>query len=249
MRSHLLRWALVCLLLVTVGCEQATPPAPPVVAAPVPIAIAVVEDKSDSANETRTPPCTMTHIDQMISIVRARSGELTYGTVTKDSNRVLHRLTIELAPTEPQKPADEGNPFALREQMQAYRLAKTEYDEKLRAWKAEVEHRIDAFKAELEPLLTRRPDARRSDVFGAIGRADLFLAEAAPAPRQAFILLISDAQDNVRREFTGLQSRAQLLVVNGVGSLGSLATLQPQPERFEAIEPAIRYIEQPTTRK
>jgi hypothetical protein len=185
----------------------------------------------------------MVHIDALIAVVRRRSGELTYGTVAADSNRVLHRLSIAPGPVAPVRPSTDGNPFAAREAMHVYRTAAATYDTQQRVWQADVDARIAAFRSDVEPLLALPPDARRSDVLGAVERADLFLAELAPGARRAsYLLLISDGIDNVHRPFAGLQSHASLLIVNGVGSVGSLENLKPL--RFESIEPTLRYLEQ-----
>lgn len=214
----------------------APPPGPPV-------KLGVMNDKTGSAGETRTQQLTAADLDPLIELLRRRGGELALGLITDDSNRPLLRLRLDAPPAPPPPPPKEGNAFEVAERMDAYRSARAAYEREAKEREDGAERRIEEFRRAAAELLSRKPDARRSDVWGAIQRADLFLAEEDAGwtrPPDRFIALISDAQDNARRPRAALRSGARLLVVNGAGSLGSVGSLDPV--RFESPAAAWRYV-------
>ncbi|HEX6650368.1 MAG TPA: hypothetical protein VF075_12545, partial [Pyrinomonadaceae bacterium] len=64
--------------------------------------------------------------------------------------------------------------------------------------------------------------------------------EEQPPRSERYVVLISDGQDSAERACPPLSSGAKLILVNGSGTLGSLANLQPI--RFESVEQAFESI-------
>jgi hypothetical protein len=72
---------------------------------------------------------------------------------------------------------------------------------------------------------------------------DLFLAEDDAAwggTASRWALLVTDGKDNVGEPAASLSSGARLVIVNGSGSTGELAPLNPMP--FESLDAAVRYL-------
>jgi hypothetical protein len=214
--------------------------------------IALLQDKSGSTGQTRTPQVTMEHIDLLVNFIRQCGGEIGLGLINEQSNSSLHRLRVEAPPTgAPKEPDKNGNPFQVQRDMAEYRKAKLRYDQNVQTLESETDRRIAGFKSQINSLLSASPTARRSDFFGGIQRANLFLSEnsaAWPSPPRQFLLVIGDGFDNVNSKHAPLQKTTQLILVNGSASVGALASFNPS--RFESIESAITFLtssEKPTS--
>lgn len=215
------------------------PPCPQVVSR-----IVWLQDKTGSANQTRTPQTSIEQLELLIDYIRPCGGEIAWGLVNEQSNASLHRLRIEVPPSgAPVEPDRNGNPFNVQRELTAYRRDKARYDETVRVWREESDRRIAIFKGEAEELLGRPADARATDVFGGIQRASLFLSESDTTwtvPTRKYLILVSDGIDNMRRSYTPLGENTHFILVNGSASVGSLSSLNPI--RFESIEAAIRFV-------
>lgn len=239
-------------LLFSSGCfippnSEAQPIKPKEAALPVtagpPVKIDVMADKTASTQRTRTQQLQPADVDQLIDLLRLRGGDLAVGLIQDQSNRTLLRLRVKVPPSEPEAPSQEGNAFEVAERMEKYKADKNQAAILKREWQAEVDADVEQFRGELSALLEREPNFRRTDVWGAIWRADLFLSESDagwPQPTHRYLILVSDAQDNVKQPATPLRSGAKLILVNGSASLGSIASLNP--ERFESVAAAFDYV-------
>jgi len=257
-------------LLLLVGCGPSTEPDPAssqakdfaqaVAAAQpadtqscaAPLEVAMMQDKSKSSQEYRTPQLSVANLEPIIKQLRTCGGELAVGLIRAESNRSLARLYVpqpELPPLPPKPSREEAeNAFAYDQAMMEYRKehkkAKAARKRARARHEREVNERLKAFKAELGELLETAPNAKHTDVWGGIRRAEFFLAEPDAgydaAPRKAMIV-ISDARDNAGKPPVEipLRSGAQVLLVNGAPSLGSLKKVDPA--RFESIAGAVRY--------
>lgn len=208
-----------------------------------PVRIVVVQDKTGSANWTRTPQITVATLDPLIDLIKITSGELALGLIRDSSNHGLLRLRIDLAPAEPPKPVPTGRPFDDMRASKAYSAALTAHQGKFDAWQRRTESDIAAFKSQAQPLLEGKANANATDVWGAVVRADGLLSEPSPvgmASAHVWLVVASDLYDNTSRaKPQELRSGAHLLVINS-GQTASLAPLKPV--RFEAIVPALRYV-------
>lgn len=236
---------IVANLILLTGCPKTPPPPPPVEVVEV-IKVGVMLDKSGSAKSTRTKQPTIEDIQPIINRIKQSGGELGVGLVTDNSNKSLVRLRVEVRPTLPVKPTSEtfkGDADKFASAYKEYNQKKALYEENIVSWNQETEKRVQKFLSEVEQLLSLEPKAKRTDVMNALNRVDLFLAEkdpSFPVNAKKVIILNSDAQDNVKAKLNALNSGARLIVVNGIGSVGSLKDLKP--ELFESLEAAINQI-------
>jgi hypothetical protein len=209
-----------------------------------PVRVVILQDKTGSATWTGTPFLQVGDLEPLFELLSYCGGELGLWLISDDSNRGLLRLNIDKPPIEPVEPPKEGNPYKVAEKYAAYRREANNFSNKLAVWEKESERRVAMFNADAELILKRSASARKTDVWGAIRRADLFLSESASAWGQeplCYAVLITDGKDNVRREkVRALGSAAKLLMVNASGSVGALEALNPL--RFESIQSAARFI-------
>ncbi|HKO55718.1 MAG TPA: hypothetical protein VJ276_07550, partial [Thermoanaerobaculia bacterium] len=129
---------------------------------------------------------------------------------------------------------------AAMKKAQAARLAA--YEEAHRAWEADAIVRTRAFAEVIAPFLAREPDAPSTDIRSAVVRADIFLSEPPRFQRGAknIAIFISDGVDTLANGTPPrMNASAEVLVVNGTGSIGYLAPYRPV--RFESVEAAMQY--------
>lgn len=206
----------------------------------VPVRIAVFQDKSGSASWTRTPILRAEDFEPLFARLRVAGGELAFGLIADNSNRGLLRTRVEAPPLPPARPT--GNPFLVSRQMGEYRRNEKIYLARRDNWGNETDRRIKVFSAELKSLLADPKVSRHSDMWGAVQRADLFLAESDSASVRTgrAIILISDGVHNTAHPPVAMKSGAEFLLVNGAGSIGTLAGIEPR--QFESVAAAFRYV-------
>jgi hypothetical protein len=248
------RWLLMVLAvmaiigtLATTGCGTAGEPtaaaAAPIVEILPAVKIAVLVDKTDSTNRTRVQQIKKEDLDTVIELITRRGGEIAVGLVADDSNRSLLRLLVPEPPEAPVEPDRRTNPFILAEQRDQYYKERRAYGEDLDRREADVGARLGAFREELAELLSRPADAPKTDIWGAVLRADLFLGEPNEVWRVAphkYAVFATDGQDNVRKHKTQVRSGARILIANGSASLADMASLNPL--QFESVASAIQYV-------
>jgi hypothetical protein len=152
-------------------------------------------------------------------------------------------------PVPPEPPALEpvanGNVFAAANARKRDDAERKKYEAKLRAWQTDANARINSFIAAITPLLEAPANGPMTDITAAIERGDLMLAEPSPFTRAAdtAIILVTDGYHNASAATApALRSNTQVVLVNGIGSLGVLEKLTPRPLRFESTAAAIRYV-------
>ena len=205
--------------------------------------IAVIQDKTLSTGETRTPQLKLEDMDPLVELLGQTGGELAVGVIHDRSNLTFARLRIDGGPEDPVAPAQADNPLERRNQRTAYRKQKEEFDRQQQVWQDEMQTRIGEFQKAVDPMLSMAAGAKHSPVWDAVKRADLFLCESESDGNREphrYALLITDGLDDVGARPVPVRSGARILMVNGAGQLGALAVLKPQ--RFESIEAAVRYI-------
>jgi hypothetical protein len=248
------------LLIATFGCgkpevrlEAATQPAVSTVVdtrpvATSPLRVCLLQDKTGSSLETRTPLLTEGELGRVTHLCFGAGGEVTFGLISDASNHLFIRFTLEPPPTAPaRQKVHEENPIAFeaadRKAQKEYDDAKANYDKARAAWEKTATERERTFLADVRQLLASAPDAQHTDVNGGIGRADLFLAEddaVFRGPTHRYLVVVSDGVDNVRKPAPVFTSGATAIVVNGVGSVGNLTALHPH--RFESVGAALNFI-------
>lgn len=241
------------LLGLVAGCRDHTslPPASAPAEAPQTrsrslLKIVIMQDKSGSTATTRTQQLTVNDLEPLLEILGTQGeSDLGVAIINDNSDRPLLRVRIPVPPEPPTatpEDSQEGNPFD--------RLYENEedkpdavFDKQVQHWKTLRNDRLAAFRAAAEPLLAQKAQGL-TDIEGALARADQMLAEEElhwkVDQRHLYLLLITDGIPTVRRLRTKLKSTPTVLMVNGSGSVGALARLNPL--RFESPQRAIQYI-------
>jgi hypothetical protein len=209
-----------------------------------PLRIVLIQDKSLSVTLTRTPQLQTAHLEPLLELMGDCGGELAVGVIHDRSNLSFVRLRIDPAPQEPPPSSPKaGNPLERRKQETVFKKQREEFEIQQQDWLDDMQKRIDAFQKASEPVLAMPANARRSPVWDAVNRAELFLSETEAGRTvepHRYAVFVTDGLDDVKSHPVPVQSGTRILMVNGSGQLGSLAVLKPQP--FESIESAVRFI-------
>jgi len=205
--------------------------------------IAILLDKTGSANVTRTQQPEPKDFDPLIDLLLKTGGELGVGVIRDQGNRSLLRLRIEVPPAKPTELPPERNPFKEAERRARYQSQIADYEKQYQQWFTKVGELRKVFMGALVTLTSQKADAPNTDLYSAVERAELFLCEPDitwPCPTHRYLVLVSDGQDNVQKKPIVVRSGAKVIVANGSGSLGALTHLNP--EQFESLEAAFRFI-------
>jgi hypothetical protein len=220
-------------------------PAAQAIAITAPFRAAVFFDLTASRDRARIA-ASLDDFAPMFDRLRTSGGEIGFGQIREDSDKPLIRCFVPVPPEPPvlTSPAN-SNVFAAANARKRDDAERKKYETKLRAWQADANASINAFIAAIMPLLDAPPTVPMTDITAAVERGDLMLAEPSPFTRAAdtAIILITDGIHNATaKEVPTLRSHAPVAIVNGVGSLGALAKLNPPALRFESTAAAIRYL-------
>lgn len=239
-------------LLLLAGCGMTESHSPQVAIAmtemkaarPQPVKICVFLDKSGSANQTRVEQIRREELASLVALLRQTGGALAFGLIRDNSNLPLLRLSIDPPPIAPLLTKKGENVFQGALDRAEHQKEMARFSIKHRRWEEETDRRVHAFTEKIGPILEQRAYARRTDIWGAVQRADLFLGEDYAVwggQTKRFIIFISDGQDNVKMPaVTEMKSGPRMIVVNASGSVGSLEPFNPV--RFESNEAAFNYI-------
>ena len=207
----------------------------------LPLRVAIMIDKTGSTKWNRTPTLTTEDFEFVYDVMKQCGGDLGVGFIADESNRGLLRLTIEQPPIKPISTSKESNPFKAAKETAEIQKLLQDYESKLNAWVAGSELKLQHFRGELQAFLTEPPRAPKTDLWGAVARADLFLAEDDSAwgkKTRRFGIVVSDCQDNQGKQVVNPLSGAKWIIVNGTH-----ANLEPLvTTRFESFGSAIRHI-------
>jgi len=207
-----------------------------------PVRVVVMIDQTGSTLATRVPTLEVADFADLLDLLLQNGGEIAVGTIRDRSNRPLLRCRVDQKPIRYAKPPIEKNVFIRQKLMRAYLAEKGKEDQLEAAWQDQAQQKLEPFRQQLHDLLNA-PLAGRTDIYGALLRADLFLAEPEDGwrqPTRRFAIFHSDGIDNVRGPSTAMRSGAAFLVVNGSASLGALSALNPT--RLESFNAAVRYV-------
>lgn len=229
----------------TTGTRPTNKPLAAVVAVQPPFRGAVLHDISYSRDTARVS-ASLEDFTPVFDRLRVSGGEVGFGFIREDSDHPLIRCYVPAPPEPPAlpPPTSGGNVFVNATNQKRYDAERKKYDAKRRAWEADANARINSFIALLTPLLAAPATAGSTDLTAAVERGDLMLAEPSSfAHADTAIILITDGIHNATaKEVPTLRSHAPVAIVNGVGSLGALAKLNPPALRFESTAAAIRYL-------
>jgi hypothetical protein len=207
-----------------------------------PVLFAGFDDESGSIKSARITRLQERDLVTLIDILRLTGGELAFGLIGDATDRPLLRLRIPVPPIRPAK-TEIQNAFERAEQDAQFQGLVEKYEADVRHWKEDVDLRVNAFLDAVRPRLQGKAMARRSPIYTALTRSELFLNEpgnAWPMTPHRYIILNSDAIDTTKSTPVTIKSGATLILINGSGSVGVLESLHPL--RFESIQAALEYI-------
>jgi hypothetical protein len=225
------------------GETQSAVAATPQTAEPhAPVLYAVFDDKSRSVKTARVAPLQEQDLLALIDVLRQTGGELSFGLLGESRDRPLVRLRIPAPPARPVERTVQ-NPFERADEDAKFQAALAQYEPLRQRWETETSERINAFLSAVRPRLQEPAHDNVTDVYAALGRAELFLNEPAVVWLRAthrYIILNGDGIDTAGRKPVEIKSGARLLLINGGGSVGQLAPLNPL--RFESKQAAFDFI-------
>jgi len=206
--------------------------------------IALFIDQSESMEQARVPHVSHESLAPLLGRLQVSGGELAIGLIRDRSDAPLVRVFVPAPPVAPVFPvAERPNIFEKARERKREDDERARYEERLRAWQADAAARVSAFAELIVPLLEAPADAMATDIHSALLRADVFVSEpnAFGRPVMNVVILVTDGVETVDAEMRAqFSAPAELLVVNGTGTVGHLDTLHPV--RFEALDAAIRYV-------
>lgn len=209
----------------------------------IPVRLVVFQDKSGSANETRTQQLTDDDLVRLVSIVCRGGGLLALGLIADDSNRPLVRLTLSAPPSSPSIEPLPSNPLEAADVEERNQNRRIQSQRALKAWRDAGANQIGRFIEQASALLAHAADYRRTDVVQALVRASLALGEpmTGVAPH-CWIFMSSDGEDTAHQKGLPTKLPGRLLLVNGAGRTGAILPAF-DPMLFEAVSAAIDYVE------
>ncbi len=221
----------------------------PDVRCPAPIVMTLHRDLSRSAAPHGIPPITEADLRVLVDgVLRVCGGELLFGEIGANSNRPFQRLRVSEPPPAPKRPTFDANPFIRADQEKAFVEARNGWLARRRAWAQSADVDANLFFSHVRPALERAPDEQSTDIYGAIERATLALAEPdvewSAAPRK-LVILVTDGLHTARHPPTGRPPADITVVV-----VGTPGVLQPwSPPTFEGMPAALRYLRALAMRK
>ncbi|MCI0603396.1 hypothetical protein L0156_10325 [bacterium] len=215
----------------------------PAVTQQPPLKIVVFQDKTASTGWTRTEQLKYEDIQPLVTLIRKHGGELAVGLVAERSNLSLVRVRTDVPLVKPVEPPKNGNVFDVAQKIGQYRKQLAEY-EKIKAEKEEKEAaREKEFEEQVRKLFSLPASRKRTDIWGALRRADLFLSESDQswkAPTEKYALFCSDGQDTAHGPKYSMKSKAKLIIVNGSASLGNMEGIDIIA--FESMSAAVQHL-------
>lgn len=230
-----------------------------------PLKVVVLVDFSASTDEHRIRRPQPKDLEPLVEALVKHGGVLAIAAVCNDSNLPLVRMAFPEPPgfdesllhnATPPGPLDERsiNPMALPEAKRLEQEAWADYQQRQAEDKALLESHSAAVEAqqansraqgkafleEIAPLLDRSANCTKTDLYGALQRADLLFSEDNSLWSQtpnAYLLVSSDGIHDSPTPAVQLQSNPEIFLINGSGSTGIFSALNHQA--FEALEPAI----------
>jgi hypothetical protein len=206
--------------------------------------VAVFLDQSESMTQARVPQVSTESLIPLLDRLKVDGGEVAVGLIRDRSDAPLTRVFVPAPPSAPVFPARAStNIFEKAQERKREEAERVRYEARLGEWQADVAARINAFAGSVAPVFSAAADAPATDIHAALLRADVFVSEpnVFGRPARNVVILHTDGVETVDPKVPAqFSSSAELLVVNGTGTVGHLEALQPL--RFEALDAAIRYV-------
>jgi hypothetical protein len=208
----------------------------------LPVKVAVLADKTASSTENHIEAVAMSHVEALVRLVNKCGGAIALGLITDRSDRPLQRYSIEPPPTRPMAPPDNIPPFEFSERRAHYEDALNRYQQAEASRLEEKAPTRDQFFRAVRSLLERPATAQRTDMAGAVARADVFLSERevnVQTNGRRVLVIVSDTLDNVHRSLPVLEAGATIVVATAGTVSRLIADLDPV--RFESVQAAVDF--------
>jgi len=206
-----------------------------------PVKIAVLQDLTGSIQDNDVPVIQMSDVDALIKMISRCGGELGVGSISENSNRRLARLVLGAPPAQPPAPSKKGNPYKAARLQTEYKEQTARYQALHAQWSRSNAANMERFREEVLKVMDRK-QAKSSDIWSAVRRADLFLSENSGVWGGKLIMyavFITDGVDNAgRKAVRDVNKNVQYIAVPG--QTGVLTDLNPM--KFESVPSAFRYI-------
>lgn len=208
-----------------------------------PVRVVVFVDQTCSMRKARSASISASSLTLLVDRLATSGGEVALGLIRDRSDAPLARLFIPAPPTLPARPLRAKENIFIAAAAERRSVAERAVQSRaIAGWRADARDRVAVFRADIAPYLERRYDARSTDIHAALLRAEVFAGEPTLFPERprTVVILVTDGLETVNASCPlRFRASAEILLVNGTGSVGGLAPLHPV--RFESLAAAIRY--------
>ncbi len=233
-----------------------------------PLAISIINDVTGSAPEHRIQPVTLDQLKPIFDHLKQHGGEVAFISICDDSNRPALRITLDepprqlsasdlINPQPPVSPDKKGNPLKMTELVREYEAKIPNYQkdlnqdlqtveqhkEQIQKGQTESEQKLKQSEEQIKLLLSQTPNCQNTDIWGAVTRTNLFLNEDRSNwthRPQRYAVFITDGLHNTSHQPVQIESKTEILLVNGSGSVGVFQNLDYKS--FESAPAAFRYL-------
>lgn len=202
-----------------------------------PIRILVLEDASLSRKRAGLKRISYSDFVPLIDWLGQSGGEVAYGLITEESNRPFRRLRVDrhLKPVQDTS----SNPLLQQQLLREFQQEHQEYQ----SWEERLADFIGEIIREIRNAVEPDSLSSHTDISGALTRAAIYLCEPpvweAPA---RYLIIHSDLEDTIGKNFHGIACEHQILVVNGTGLAPALQDQGIPYKKFESFKAAALYI-------
>jgi hypothetical protein len=209
-----------------------------------PLEIVLFKDQTPSRYTNGVPELSESDFETPLRLLQRYGGDLAIGWIRDQSNKPLMHCHFDEPPIpNAQKPQKKGNVFLREKATKKYAQDLHKDASLVSEWRQGNQKSLVDCRATIKEALQWHPDAPRTDIAGALRRAQLVFGEPQDSwllPPQHYLVMVTDGFGNVSGPAPEMLLSTKLLLVNSAGTLG---TLEPfKPLRFENLASAFRFI-------
>jgi len=182
-----------------------------------PVILVIVYDMSKSANQNQVPELNQDNIDVLVNLVLQTGGSINFLPMTANSFVPINRVDLD--------PVQDKT-------LKQKAMIRQKHNQ-----------RIESFKQEVSESITSERSAMRTDLWGAIKRADRLYQEVSiSAQHRKYFLLISDGLDDAKKHIPiAFPNDVHIILVGNINE-----ELKPkiggQISEFEGLDAGIKFI-------
>jgi len=182
-----------------------------------PVILVIVYDMSKSAKQNQVPELNEGHIEILVNLVLEVGGSINYSTLESNSFVPINRLGLE--------------PIQDKSLKQKAMIRQKQ------------NQRIESFRQEVSESIKSERSAMRTDLWGAIKRADRLYQEVSIGKQyRKYLLLISDGLDDANKHSPVALSNDVFVILVGNTNEELKQQIGGQVSEFEGLDAAIKYI-------